>query len=143
MLEKDMWAKVRKNIGTRWRAHRIENRLDEGTPDVFFSIQAPGIATRIASMIELKSQEPRKNSTVKIPHYTQEQRDFVKLHHTFLLLYCNGHYLLFGPTTAHLVGLGQSFEAHQAVALYASDCPDWDEFISILTRQILIDRTPT
>jgi len=138
MLEKDLWVKVRKGVGPRWRAQRIENRIDEGTPDVFFSIQIPGIATRVAGMVELKSQEPRRGLRVVIPHFTQDQRDFIKLHHTFLLLYCNNHYLLFGPTTGYLVGNGQSFDAHKEVALWASDNPDWDEFTRVLSAQLLV-----
>lgn len=131
-----MWVKVRKGIGSRWRAQRIENRIDEGTPDVFFSIQKPGIATRIASMLELKSEEPRKGQKIVIPHFTDDQRDFIRLHHTFLLLYSDCHYMLFGPATGYLVGMGQSVSAHKEVALYCSDRPDWDEFIQILADQI-------
>lgn len=137
MLESDLWKKVRIGMGNRWKAHRIENRIDEGTPDVFFTIPVHGIATRVAGMVELKSQEPRKNSGVVIPHFTQDQRDFIRLHHTFLLLYCNKHYLLFGPTTGYLVGMGQSFDAHKECALWASDKPDWDEFTRALTGQLL------
>ena len=138
MLEGDMWIKVRKGIGNRWRAHRIENKIDEGTPDVFFSIQMPGMATRVAGMIELKTEKSRKGQKIVIPHFTQNQRDFIKLHHTFLLLYCDFHYMLFGPTTGYLVGLGQSVQAHKDLALYCSDCPNWDEFIKILSDQLRV-----
>ena len=132
MLEKDLWAKVRKGMGARWRSCRIENRLDEGTPDVFFTMQTP----KVSGMIELKSQDSRKNGNIVIPHFTQEQRDFIRLYHTFLLLYCNKHYLLFGPTTGYLVGLGQSFDAHKEIALYSSDRPDWDDFTAVLVDQL-------
>lgn len=138
MLESLLWQKVRKGVGSRWRAQRIENRIDEGTPDVFFTIAVPGMATRVAGMVELKSYEPRKGQKVVIPHFTQDQRDFIRLHHTFLLLYCNKHYLLFGPTTGYLVGNGQSFDAHKEVALWASDCPDWDEFTQTLIGQLQV-----
>ena len=136
MLESDLWKKLRTGMGSRWRAHRIENRIDEGTPDVFFTIAVPGTATRVAGMVELKSFELPKSRKITLRHFTQDQRDFIKLHHTLLLLYSNGHYMLFGPTTGHLVGRGQSFEDHKAVALWSSDCPNWDQFATVVTDQL-------
>jgi hypothetical protein len=53
MLESLLWQKVRKGMGSRWRAQRIENRIDEGTPDVFLSVAVPVMATRVAGMVEL------------------------------------------------------------------------------------------
>lgn len=138
MLESDLWKKLRTGMGSRWRAHRIENRIDEGTPDVFFTIAVPGTATRVAGMVELKVQEPRKGQKIVIPHFTQDQRDFIRLHHTFLMLYSNGYYMLFGPTTGHLVGRGQSFEDHKAVALWSSDRPNWDQFSQVVVDQLRV-----
>lgn len=117
-------------MGSRWRAHRIENKIDQGTPDLFFTVAG------LSSMMELKVQEPNKNNCIKIPHFTQDQRDFIKLYGTYLLLYSNGHYMLFGPTTGHLVGRGQSFEDHKAVALWSSDRPNWDQFLQVVIDQL-------
>lgn len=115
MLEADLWKKLKKVMGNHWRAHRIENSIDDSTPDVMFTIKTGN--RRIMGMIELKCQEPNKSDNLNAPHYTQGQRDFATLHETYLLLHSGGNFMLFDWTRSNEILRGQSLDWHKENSL--------------------------
>lgn len=135
MLETELWKKVRAGLGDKWRGHRIENRINAGTPDVFFTLILDGV--RSAGMLELKCQEPGKRGGINAKHYTQEQRDFATLHDAVLLmLYSNGWYVLFDSVLCDEILRGQSFNWHIENSIYASLSPDWSEVALIIKSSL-------
>lgn len=137
MLEADLWKKLKKEMGNRWRAHRIENSIDANTPDVLFSIDRNG--QRKMGMIELKCQEPNKSGNLNAPHYTQGQRDFATLYEsTFLLLHSDGVIYLFNWSTSQEILRGRSLGWHRKNALFAENLVNFspDRLIAILLGKI-------
>jgi len=48
--EQALWDRLCKVMGTRWRADRVENKLLQGMPDVYF-----GVSPQLHGWIELKA----------------------------------------------------------------------------------------
>lgn len=72
--EQALWDRLCKVMGTRWRADRVENKLLQGMPDVYF-----GVSPQLHGWIELKvlPEFPKWNKTaVKVPHYTAWQANW-------------------------------------------------------------------
>lgn len=133
MLESDLWKKLNRAIGPLWRACRVENKLDDGTPDVFFSIPTPN--GRVAGMMELKCQDPTKKSTITARHYTTGQRDFARMHRgtVFFMLHSGGVYMLFGSAEA---ADGQSLGWHTSNSIYSSTTLDGPAIVAALTQAL-------
>lgn len=104
MNESSMWRSVRPVlVDANLDPHRIENAALCGTPDVNY----------LHGWVELKFKKEwpkRKTTPVRIPHFTQQQRNFLMKRHNlggkaFLLLRVEDEWLLFdGLTAAYAVG---------------------------------------
>lgn len=136
MLEEDLWKKVRKGIGAKWRPQRIEDSNCSDIPDVYFTI--PHGSHRTGGWIELKCQEPNRRGGINARHYTQGQRDFAALHQTvFLLLYSGGWFMLFDHAKSDEILRGQTMDWHLQTAIWSSKRPDWAEFTGLLRQRII------
>jgi hypothetical protein len=137
MLETDLWTKLRKAMGAKWRGQRIEDSISSDIPDVFFTLRCSD--RRVAGMMELKCQEPNKKLGINAKHYTQGQRDFAILHDNavFLFLYSGGWYMMFGSDQANLILRGQSLDWHREVSLWSSQTLIGTNIASILCDQLL------
>lgn len=79
--EQKLWDQLRNVMVGRWRANRIESRLEQGVPDVYF-----GISRDLHGWIELKvlPEYPKKPTTlIEIPHYTSWQANWHWTHRDF------------------------------------------------------------
>lgn len=132
MTEHDFWDYVRKGMADRWNSQRIEDKYTSSIPDVFYSI--PVGKHSVAGMVELKVQEPNKSGGVNARHYTQEQRDFARIHkgRTFCLVRIGPQTMLFSWKVADEILRGQQVEWHESVALYHSTSPNWDTIARLL-----------
>lgn len=101
--ESTFWAYLRKGMGARWKAERVENRLAAGFPDVFFTING------VHGLVELKYL-PKKKKTITIPHFTDEQRAFSYRHKTPILVQIEDEYLLFGHDQSLTLGTGETLD---------------------------------
>lgn len=117
MLESVFWKKLDKAAGKRWNSHRIENKINNNTPDVFVSIPSYN-NIMISCMLELKCQEISAKGTINAKHYTQGQRDFALIHrNVWLLLQSSNAYYLFDYTVANIILRGQSLDWHKSIAI--------------------------
>mgnify|MGYP006283676267 CR=1 FL=1 len=79
--EQALWDKIREAMGSGWRADRVENKILQGMPDVYF-----GISPQLVGWLELKviPLMPEKDSTkLRIPHYTAFQANWHWTHRDF------------------------------------------------------------
>jgi hypothetical protein len=106
--ESDLWTQVKRALKhPRHDVHRVENSVSLGYPDVDYCLDGA------TGWIELKRRPawPKRASTiVKLPHYTQAQRQkLVKRGQcgglAFLLVQVADDYLLFDWVAAAGVGL--------------------------------------
>lgn len=127
--ESTFWAYLRKGMGARWKAERVENRLAAGFPDVFFTIDG------VHGLVELKYL-PKKKKTITISHFTDEQRAFSYRHKTPILIQIENEYLFMGSEHALLVGRGQPLSDHisWAVARW-TDSVDFEGLKSALLAE--------
>ena len=76
MNESTLWDLLKKGMTGRWDACRIESAVTTGFPDVDF-----GMINGTQGKIELKnlaSFPKRPETTVKIPHFTKEQKLWIR-----------------------------------------------------------------
>lgn len=111
MDESKFWAYLRRGMGARWKAERIENRLAAGFPDVFFTIDGTH------GLVELKYLA-KKKKTITIRHFTDEQRAFSYRHKTPILVQIEDEYLLFGHEQSLSLGQGESLDEFLQKASY-------------------------
>jgi hypothetical protein len=110
MSETAMWSTMRMQMGKNkyWReATRHEDKLQEGIADVSY-ISSKGFHGWI-ELKKIKEWPKRKSTIVKIDHYTDDQRRFLKRKGeagglTWLFLQVNRDYLLFNWSAAQDVG---------------------------------------
>jgi len=79
--EQKLWDRLSTIMVGRWRADRIENKVLQGMPDVYF-----GVSPQLHGWIELKvlPEFPKAAvSKVKIPHYTAWQANWHWTHRDF------------------------------------------------------------
>lgn len=79
--EQALWDKLSGIMAGRWRADRVENKLLQGMPDVYF-----GVSPQLHGWIELKvlPEFPKAaKTTVKVPHYTAWQANWHWTHRDF------------------------------------------------------------
>ncbi len=72
--EQKLWDRLSNLMASSWRADRIENKISQGIPDLYF-----GISTQLLGWIELKAMPefPKTATTkVKLPHYTAWQANW-------------------------------------------------------------------
>lgn len=77
--ESSLWKTVQKNMKGFWEADRVENPVNPGMPDVYFTLKSSGVM----GWIELKHAHawPRKACTpLRIDHFTRVQRNWFKRH---------------------------------------------------------------
>jgi hypothetical protein len=76
--ERALWKTISRNMREHWKATRIENPANPGTPDVYFTM-----GNGAMGWLELKHahQWPKRADTpLKIEHFTPEQRRFIRDH---------------------------------------------------------------
>jgi hypothetical protein len=131
--ERQMWATLRQKMGRRWFAERIENRLGKGTPDVAFSICGAH------GWLELKHLHawPPEGHVVKIPHYTPEQKLWLRAcgKGCWLLLKVGKEWILFDHAQAQLVGSITREAMMVSMRMYWSPSIIPEELTSILSGQ--------
>lgn len=79
--EQKLWDKLSLIMAGSWRADRIENKISQGIPDVYF-----GVSAQLHGWIELKvlPEFPKAAvSKVKVPHYTAWQANWHWMHRDF------------------------------------------------------------
>lgn len=79
--EQALWDRLSRMMGGRWRADRVENKILQGMPDVYF-----GVSPQLHGWIELKvlPEFPKSpKTTVKVPHYTAWQANWHWTHRDF------------------------------------------------------------
>lgn len=72
--EQALWDRLSTVMKGRWRADRVENKILQGMPDVYF-----GVSAQLHGWIELKVLPtfPKAAKTaVKVPHYTAWQANW-------------------------------------------------------------------
>lgn len=77
--ERSLWKTVQTNMLEYWVATRVENPAGPGTPDVYFTL----LEKKRMGWIELKhvhNWPKRAATTIKIKHFTPQQRLFLKIH---------------------------------------------------------------
>lgn len=77
--EGSLWKTVRKNMKGHWQPTRVENPANPGTPDIYFTMKK----NSAMGWIELKhvpEWPKRETTTLKIKHFTPQQRVFIKVH---------------------------------------------------------------
>jgi hypothetical protein len=129
--EASLWDLFRANIGPFADLERVENRVNEGTPDVNYCINGGGGE----GWIELKDIEnwPARDATpVRIEHVTQVQREWWTRRtlaggNVFVLLRVHAvrQYLLYsGPGAAAVLGIGtRSAHVERAIFTSSGDFP--------------------
>lgn len=137
MSESAFWNTLRDGMKGKWLAQRHEDAFSEGIPDVSFDM--PGI--RGSGWIELKYLEtfPKREKTiVRIPHYTNMQRLWIKYHgrincRTFLFVQVGREYFLFDwHTASDYVGRSYRQLDFRAEAFYWKNHIDFDKLKKIL-----------
>jgi hypothetical protein len=117
------------------RAKRVENTVEAGTPDVYIR------STHGSCWAELKylAAFPKKaTSIVKIPHYTDNQRLWLREEgilggNAWLFVQVDHDYFLFDWRAAQDVTGWTAFSWRQhAVRCWSGRC-DWGEFVRITT----------
>lgn len=79
--EQALWDKIRDEMAGHWRADRVENKILQGMPDVYFSV-----SSGLTGWMELKviNQFPKgDHHVVRIPHYTPFQANWHWTHRDF------------------------------------------------------------
>ena len=109
MSEKALWEWLREKLKNQGVMQRVENRVGPGTPDVAYCFLG------VSGWIELKEIHDwpkRKNTLVRVDHFTEEQRSWLRSWHnaggrSFLLLRVKTaqELLLFRGDYADVVGL--------------------------------------
>ena len=105
--EQVLWDRLSAIMKGRWRADRVENKILQGMPDVYF-----GISAQLHGWLELKSlpEFPKlAKTTVKVPHYTPWQANWHWTHRDFgtrswIVVECKG--------------IAYVFSARQSLALF-------------------------
>lgn len=101
--EQALWDKIRDAMSGGWRADRVENKILQGMPDVYF-----GVSPQLAGWLELKvlPMMPSKDNTkVRIPHYTAFQANWHWTHRDFgtrswILVQCGDELFVFASRMA-------------------------------------------
>lgn len=102
--ENILWDQVKVSMSNLWDAQRHEDKYSVGIPDVSFGINDKN------GWIELKYLEKwPKYGTVKIPHFTSQQRNWLERRDGFgggcwLLLQVGNDYLIFRGVNVLEVG---------------------------------------
>jgi len=79
--EQALWDRLSTVMKGRWRADRVENKILQGMPDVYF-----GVSAQLHGWLELKvlPEFPKYAKTaVKVPHYTPWQANWHWTHRDF------------------------------------------------------------
>lgn len=79
--EQGLWDKIRNSMGAGWRADRVENKILQGMPDVYFAI-----SPQLTGWLELKVlpvMPTRAETPIRIPHYTSYQANWHWTHRDF------------------------------------------------------------
>lgn len=79
--EQALWDKIRNAMAGHWRADRVESKILQGMPDVYFAV-SPGLT----GWLELKviPQFPKgDHHVVRVPHYTSFQANWHWTHRDF------------------------------------------------------------
>ncbi len=109
--EQALWDKIRNAMGAGWRADRVENKILQGMPDVYF-----GISPQLVGWLELKVVPlmPTKEQTkVRIPHYTAFQANWHWTHRDFgtrswIVIQCGPELFVFASRLALALYEGMS-----------------------------------
>lgn len=136
MAEKSLWTSLRKNMRGHWV--RIENSCAKGTPDVNGCFTHNG--QRVEVWIELKALEDwpvRATTCIRLPHYTQEQRDWLLARaqaggRAFLFVRVAREYFLFTAARAQVVEQLTRAQWYQAAYAQYNHRVQWDHFRSKL-----------
>lgn len=79
--EQALWDKIRTAMDGGWRADRVENKILQGMPDVYFAI-----SPQLTGWLELKVLPlfpARPETKIRIPHYTAYQANWHWTHRDF------------------------------------------------------------
>lgn len=127
--EQGLWDKVRETMSNGWRADRVENKILQGMPDVYF-----GISAQLTGWLELKvlpMMPAKPNTKVRVPHYTAFQANWHWTHRDF------------GTKSWILVQCGPElfvFPSRLALALFEGLVPDQFRKAAIVLEMEKLDR---
>jgi hypothetical protein len=137
--EASLWDLFRTNIGPFADLERVENRVNEGTPDVNYCMNG-GAGEGWIELKDIEDWPARDATPVRIEHVTQVQRDWWQRRalaggHIYVLLrvYARRTYLLYsGPGAAAVLGLGtRAAHIERAIFTSSGDFPK-----SLILRQL-------
>ena len=79
--EQVLWDKISAAMSGGWRADRVENKILQGMPDVYFAI-----SPQLTGWLELKVLPlfpSRPETKIRVPHYTSFQANWHWTHRDF------------------------------------------------------------
>lgn len=111
MSESRLWKTTRDNLKPFGRLKRIENLLEEGTPDVSYTLRRKPVLPASSGWCELKflPYYPKRPQTlVRIDHLTLDQVNWLNAEadaggRAWLLLHAAPYYLMLTPAQARRV----------------------------------------
>lgn len=134
MIESGFWNTIKRNIGGTPGLHiqRVENGLSNpGTPDVELCLRG---RTAWVELKLIKSFPARPSTPVKIKHFTEEQKTWLRLRgmsggKAWLFVQVQGvGYFLFDWKTAQLVGEMTQVDWWRSATWWKGSC-DWTSFL--------------
>lgn len=138
--EKSLWNTLQRNMKNTWEAEHVFNPEGPGFPDVYFTIKASGVM----GLMELKHEHKwpkRTATTLKIKHFTPQQRGFMRRHgrigaNICLLLQVDKDYFLMDWKTALLIGdlVKDDYYNHQRIKVWKNRI-NYQEFLGILEKR--------
>jgi len=139
MNESGFWRYLYNRMKPVWIAERIENLVDEGTPDVYFTTTVNGSM----GWIELKYAHrwPKRPTTpLRLDHFTPAQKGWLKRHgmagaNVFVLLQVDREYFIFDYLCHGFLGeVPRSGLIENAVQHWSRSIPV-TELVEILDRK--------
>lgn len=137
--EASLWDLLRLHLAPFADLERVENRVNEGTPDVNYCL-AGGRGEGWLELKDIDAWPTRADTPVRIEHVTQVQRDWWKRRsraggRVFVLLRVSGtreYFLYTGLGAASILGVGTQAE-HRNRAIFEAQ----GEFPKLLILRIL------
>jgi hypothetical protein len=133
--EAAFWSYLSDVMSPYWAAQRHEDRYTKGIPDVSYSM------SRVNGWIELKSITVDLKSIIKIPHFTNDQRQWLKRHgrrggNCYLFIEANHKtnrtYILIPHNRIDVVGESNFLQLLEAAQYYSDNRIDVGRLIKAL-----------
>jgi len=140
MRESGLWGTMKRNLGSVKGLHmvRLENSAGNGTPDVNGCYRGQDFWAELKYLAEFPV---RPSTVVRIPHFTDEQRLWLKSRGeagglAWLFVQVGREYLLFDHVNAQEIGVPLGYGSVEfreaATARWVGRC-DWGELLNIIS----------